>query len=206
MSWLVKSNYTQGQLIKLNSSGAIVWTKNAGSKYSVSSLAIDAENYIYITGMIWYAIDWEEGMTTTVWKSHIMFLQKYDTSGNLQWERLQSCVGPIDLANYHDETLSARFINVRRDSVLIGGHTTCKCGKQTNATKQYTVIMNYSSQGLWQGTFELDLPFANASWETHMTGFAVGPSQGLYSVHVVNPGPMVWGSLDPDAYLIKYRF
>jgi len=77
-------------IIKLNSSGDLVWAKQFGGKFSdqAFALAIDAHRDVYVTGYFRDTTDFDPGKKSQLLygnKSPDAFLIKLDTHGNLIW-------------------------------------------------------------------------------------------------------------------------
>lgn len=82
-SWYNDNNSEEyGVLSKFDSSGTLLWQKTLGSanpkRVDLYGLCLDGSNNIYITGRY---------VTTTSIDSCDMLLAKYDTDGNLQWQK-----------------------------------------------------------------------------------------------------------------------
>jgi len=199
----------QSILYKLSSShaGAILWSNYVGENHIASRVtppAIDAENYIYITGMIMHVPEFAQFGGNDGKVSEVMFLQKYDASGSLQWETLQGCHPANPDRSFPWISISPKYMTIQSDNVLVGGSTDCKCGNQTSRESDdkpaHTFIMKYSSQGAWQGTFAPDLSQLPKYLRSEMRGLAVDTSQRLYSVHIVIQRDYIM-----NAYLIKHN-
>jgi len=77
-------------IVKLNSSGNFIWAKTFGSvgpDYG-NSLAIDANNNIYVAGQFLYTVDFDPSIATynlTSGGSYDSYLEKLDSDGNFLW-------------------------------------------------------------------------------------------------------------------------
>jgi hypothetical protein len=79
-------NYHDAFLIKTNSSGVKQWAKQFGGTGvdGGRGITIDSNDNIYVTG---YASSVMDPSLTSVSGSHAVFVQKYDTSGNVGWTK-----------------------------------------------------------------------------------------------------------------------
>jgi len=166
---------------KWNSTGNALWHQPLGPNRIASSLAIDGENNIYISGYHSSA--------------NSIFLKKYDSFGSAQWERSASCkyVGSASSSKeafvFGSRTFRSDALTIdSAGHVLIGGLTRCKCDNQTIATKIYSFVRSYSHSGKWQRTIEHDLSQQlppGRSWQTvwdksRVAGLATGTSDDIY--------------------------
>ena len=78
--------YYDAFLIKTNSSGVKQWAKQFGGSGvdGGRGITIDSSDNIYVTG---YASSVMDPSLTSVSGSHAVFVQKYDTSGNVGWTK-----------------------------------------------------------------------------------------------------------------------
>ncbi|MDQ3049011.1 MAG: SBBP repeat-containing protein, partial [Bacteroidota bacterium] len=77
-------------VIKLNSSGALVWAKSmGGSNYDIgTSIAVDENGFIYLSGYFYDSCDFDPGPGISNLVSagfHDAFISKLDPSGNFLW-------------------------------------------------------------------------------------------------------------------------
>ncbi len=126
-------------LLKYNSSGDFEWERNWGISYSQrgSSLAIDSNDNIYITGHTF-------GHPASSGKGYLL---KYDSNGNYQWERIWGVNGQY--GNYF-----YRIIIDDNDDLYISG-----CTKTYGIPNNYdALLLNYDTSGnqnwnkIWMGS------------------------------------------------------
>ncbi len=112
-------------LAKINSSGDLIWHKHIGGSnmWHDKSIAIDADNNIYITG---YLIDTEyfEGIPYTALGQDV-FIAKFDSSGSFKWliqgiGESQDIGTSINFSENNNDIFSTGFFN---STLEIGGNT-----------------------------------------------------------------------------------
>jgi hypothetical protein len=100
---LTPAGFVDGFVLKLNTSGDLVWVKQMGASGGTCapySIAIDAANNIYTTGGFFNTVDFDPGIgisnLASTSGSQDIFVSKIDVTGNFVWAKHFS--SPIDEA------------------------------------------------------------------------------------------------------------
>ncbi|MFY0642922.1 MAG: T9SS type A sorting domain-containing protein [Bacteroidia bacterium] len=113
---LSTGNYYNPFLIKLNSNGSLVWSFSLNSSYhaSCSGLAIDKENFVYLSGKFTREIDFNPGIgiaknVAFQDKGTDGYLVKLDPSGNYLWHNTLGVGGGDDITDIEIDSLGNIF-------------------------------------------------------------------------------------------------
>ncbi len=174
-------------LAKYDSTGSKVWTKQLGSTDSdvATSVAIDSNNNVYITGYTFYSLD---GNTTA--GETDAFLTKYDSTGTRLWTR-QLGTNDYDLA--YSVAIDSN------NNVYITGYTVGNLDGNTNAGDRDAFLAKYDSTGSKVWTRQL-----GSTRDDQVFGVAIDSNNNVYITGYT------YGSLDGsnagsnDAILVKY--
>ena len=159
------SNINYGVIVKINSSGAIVWQRYVGNApYDVTFfyISIDSSNNLYVAGY---------GSTAT---SFVTYIVKYNSSGVLQWQRsLSDSIGQFGIGIAVDSS-GNYYVTGRDNNFLPSSSLTFKLptdGTRTGTYGSYT----YAASSLVDSAG--DMYVNNATYPTSNPGLddATGP-------------------------------
>lgn len=198
-------------VIKLDSDGAVLWAKSAGSTGDDFgySLAVDATGNVYVTGTF-FGTSLTFGSTTLSSIAWDIFLVKYDTDGNVQWARKQDGFG-----SYNEEAYAVA--TDASGNVIIGGSITgtVKFDSTVLFGSIYTLsfLVKFDTNGnvLWakQATGESNSIFSittDVNDNIFVSGRFIGthPNPSLTPVTIID-GDTLPAFGDQDIFIAKYN-
>jgi hypothetical protein len=181
-------------LVKYNSTGDNVWTRQMGSPNSdtVSGIAADSEGNIYVAG---YTLGTLPGSPTKNQGGSDIFLVKYNSTGDSVWTR--------QMGSPFNDTVSG--VAVDTTGIYVAGYTssTLPGSPTTNQGSDDLFLVKYNSAGdnAWTrqfGTSDIDDAMAvavDSGGNIYMAGFTLGTLPG-------SPTTNQGGS---DLFLVKYN-
>jgi hypothetical protein len=167
-------------LVKLDSSGSLVWVKRFGGTGDdvAKGIAIDASDNIYITGYFRSTVDFGGGPLTTAGTN--AFLAKYASTGAHLWSKRLNSLSGIDEGTAVGVDGSGNAIV----AVGIYGTSDFGGGPLTTAGGSDIVLVKYSATGahVWSHQFRgasgddsaLSLAVDQTTGETWATGYFAG--------------------------------
>jgi hypothetical protein len=166
-------------LVKLSSSGSLVWAKRFGgtSDDQPKGIAVDASDNIYITGYFRSTVDFGGGPLTTA--STSAFLAKYASTGAHIWSKRLNSLSGVDAGNAVGVDGSGNVIV----AVAIYGTSDFGGGSLTTAGGYDVVLVKYSATGghIWSRRFggpsddsALSVAVDSTTGETWATGYFAG--------------------------------
>ena len=177
-------------LVKYNSSGTKLWTKQLGifDNESGISMTVDSSDNIYVTG---YTTEGYDGNSNS--GNYDIFLVKYNSSGNKLWTK--------QLGN-SDTDIGMGVIVDSSDNIYVTGIASGGLDRNTSSGGEDIVLMKYNSSGIKQWRKQLGSSSSDFAWDV-----TVDSSDNIYVTGFIN------GSLDGqfnqgsnyDIFLVKYN-
>ena len=182
-------------LVKYNSTGDNVWTRQMGSPNSdtVSGVAVDSEGNIYVAG---YTLGTLPGSPTTHRGGADIFLVKYNSTGDSVWTR--------QMGSPFNDTVSGVAVDTT-GNIYVAGYTssTLPGSPTTNQGSDDLFLVKYNSAGdnVWTrqfGTPDIDDAMAvavDSGGNIYVAGFTLGTL----------PGSPTTNQGSDDLFLVKYN-
>jgi hypothetical protein len=178
-------------LVKYNSSGTKLWTKQLGTSGTDvgTGVSVDSSDNIYITGSTGGDLDGN----TNSGGEYDLFLVKYNSSGTKQWTKQLGTSG-TDVANGVSVDSS--------DNIYITGSTGGDLDGNTNSGSRDIVLVKYNSSGTKQWTKQLGTSVSDFG-----NGVIVDSSDNIYVTGLTGAGldnNTYYGGTS-DLFLVKYN-
>lgn len=164
-------------LIKLDTSGAIIWKKAWGADFAsyVSAAVPDGAGGVYVCGRFSGTVDFGGTVLNTSYSNYKTFIARYDINGNLLWAIQASETGNIRINR--------------------GGAISLSPGGQLIVTGYYTDSLQFGTQMLlesnsnttnkpkcWIGAFDQNGACLWLKGETTITTIALSPIDACYGI------------------------
>lgn len=153
-------------VVKLDTSGIVLWAKSAGGDYAEEGYAVatDEAGNVYVSGEFWSPSVLFGSYTLTNSGSADLFLVKYDASGNVAWAKSAAGTGEdISQAVTVDGSGNVYIAgSYTSDNIDFGGITLSN--SQSNIEDFF--LAKYDSNG-------------NPIWARHATGFGIDKAFGV---------------------------
>jgi Secretion system C-terminal sorting domain len=205
-----------GFILKLNAQGNFVWANKIGGKFrdAVNSIAVDANNNLYATGIFTDTVDFDGSTNTNILiaDNENAFLSKYDSNGIFIWAKN---IGESNLgySDGIDLTLSKNgniyTTGVYQNKVDFDPGSNQYILPDLSDDDIFISVLDSAGQFIWArgifGNFKdgVNSIAIDSSESVHLTGFFGGTVD-------FNPGSgikqLITGNSSYDAYVCKFSY